>query len=290
MSWFEAEISARLPISCFKAMPPSPAIYETRLGKYAIVQADTPAHGTVNFGILLQDPHTDALHVRLRRDLESLADEEDLEVLSALGDDLAQKAQELGAEKLFDYLEDTLSGAIRITDREEVLVSDFDRALDRLYRKNVPSNVLEFRTHLPKYSLRAAAGKFLENREITAEGWVETPEDLRLGPDMFVAEISGQSMEPVIPDGSLCVFRYGVTGSRQGRLVLAEDLETGGNNRYAVKRYQSTKLATADQDTDDAWRHSRIRLESLNPEYPSWDLDPEEAKYRILAEFVRVLD
>ena len=48
-------------------------------------------------------------------------------------------------------------------------------------------------------------------------------------------------MEPRIPDGSLCVFRHGVTGSRQGRLVLVENLETRGNNRYAVKRYQSRK-------------------------------------------------
>ena len=48
-------------------------------------------------------------------------------------------------------------------------------------------------------------------------------------------------MEPRIPDGSLCVFRHGVTGSRQGRLVLVENLETAGNNRYTVKRYESTK-------------------------------------------------
>ena len=65
----------------------------------------------------------------------------------------------MGAEKLFEYLESNLSGAIRITDREEVLVEDFDRALDRLYRKNVPSNVLEFRTHLPKYSLAGGGRK-----------------------------------------------------------------------------------------------------------------------------------
>jgi phage repressor protein C with HTH and peptisase S24 domain len=267
---------------------------QSRLGKYCVVEADMPEQGTVKLGILLQDPQADSLRLRFRRDLESLAplvtENDDLDVLSALADDLAQKAHELGAEKLFEYLEDTLSGAIRITDREEVLVSDFDRTLDRLYRKNVRSNVLEFHTHLPKYSLRAAAGKFLENQEVTAEGWIEAPEGLRLEPDMFVAEIAGQSMQPRIPDGSLCVFRYGVTGSRQGRLVLAENLETGVNDRYAVKRYQSTKLETADPNTDDAWRHSRIRLESLNPEYPSWDLDPDEEKYRIIAEFVRVLD
>jgi hypothetical protein len=144
--------------------------------------------------------------------------------------------------------------------------------------------VLEFRTHLPKYSLRAAAGKFLENQEVTAEGWIEVPENLRLGPDMFVAEIAGHSMEPTIPDCSLCVFRHGVTGSRQGRLVLAENLETGGNNRYAVKRYQS------DKTDSEEWRHNWIRLESLNREYPDWNLDANEEKYRIIAEFIRVLD
>jgi phage repressor protein C with HTH and peptisase S24 domain len=245
---------------------------------------DTPEHGLVNLGILLQDPGTDSLRLRFRRDLESLVEEEDLEVLAAFATDLDQKAQECGAEKLFEYLGSNLSNAIRITDREELLVDDFDRAVDQLYRKNVQSNVLEFRTHLPKYSLRAAAGKFLENAEISEDGWVETPQDLRLTPDMFVAEIAGHSMEPRIPDGSLCVFRYGVVGSRTGRLVLAEQLDTAGNDRYAVKRYRS--------DTTKGLK--TIRLESLNPEYPSWDLDPDPdsdgAKYRILAEFVRVLD
>src|ERR1700733_261605 len=272
-------------------MPPS-LISETRAGKFCLVQAETPEEGLVNIGILLQDPEADSLVLRFRRDLESVVDDpEDLEVLSALGDDLAGKARELGAEKLFDYLESNLSGAIRVTDREEVLVDDFGRALDRLYLKNVQSNVLEFRTHLPRYSLRAAAGKFLENQEISAEGWVEAPEDLRLTSDMFVAQIQGRSMEPRIPDGSLCVFRRGVTGSRQGRLVLVENLETAGNNRYAVKRYQSLKTESEpDEFGTGAWRHARIHLESLNPEYPSWDLEPDEEKYRILAEFVRVLD
>jgi SOS-response transcriptional repressor LexA len=264
-------------------MPPA---LETRTGRYAVLQAETPVEGLVNIGVLLEDPETNALALRLRRDLASLIeDEEDREVLEALEEDLAAKARELGAAKLFEYLESDLSGSIRITDREEVLVEDFSRALNRLYLKNVQSNVLEFRTHLPRYSLRAAAGKFLENQEISEDGWVEAPEDLRLTSDMFVAEIAGRSMEPRIPDGSLCVFRSGVAGSRQGHLVLVENLETTGNNRYAVKRYSSQKA-----ESPEGWRHERIRLESLNPEYPSWDLDPDEEKYRIIAEFVRVLD
>jgi len=246
------------------------------------VQAELPGDGLVNLGILLQDPQSDALHLRFRRDLDSLADEETLEVLGNLADDLARKSEELGAEKLFEYLESTLSASVRITDREQVLVDDFSRALDRLYRKHVPSKLLEFRTHLPRYSLQVAAGKFLENDEVSEQGWIEAPRDLRLGPDMFVAQIAGHSMEPMIPDGSLCVFRAGVTGSRVGRLVLAEDREA---NAFAVKRYKSEKVSS-----DEGWRHERIRLESLNPGYPSWDLAPDEEKYRILAEFVRVLD
>ena len=204
-------------------------------------------------------------------------------MLSALGNDLASQASEMGAEKLFEYLEDGLSNTVRITDREPALVDQFDRTLDRLYRRHVPSKVLEFRTHLPLYSLRAAAGRFLDNEEIIADGWIETPENLKtLYPDMFVAKVVGHSMEPVIPDGSLCVFRTGVTGSRANRLVLAEDRN---GPAYAVKRYKSEKLAS-----EAGWRHGRIRLESLNPDYPSWDLDPDEDKYRILAEFVRVLE
>ena len=261
-----------------------PAPVLTRTGQFSLLQAELPEHGLVTLGVLLQDPERNELHLRLRRDLETLAESEDLDVLKALGEDLSRKAREMGAESLLHYCEDTLSGAIRVTNREPVMVEDFERAVDRLYRRYVQSKVREFGTHLPRYSLRVAAGKFLENEEISAQGWVETPANLRLTPDMFVAEIEGHSMEPMIPHGSLCVFRAGVTGSRQGRLVLVENIEITGNNRYTVKRYSSEKKAG-----EEGWTHQRIRLESLNPDYPSWDLDPSEDKYRIIAEFVSVL-
>ena len=178
----------------------------------------------VSLGVLLQESNTGALHLRFRRDMDLLAEEEDLEILAALADDLAGKAREMGSEELFAYLEGTLSGSVRISDRETILVDDFSRALDRLYRQHVQTNVIPFKTHLPRYSLRAAAGKFLDNEEVVEQGWVEAPEDMRqLYPDMFIAEIVGPSMKPVIPDGSLCIFRANVVGSRTGRLVLAED-------------------------------------------------------------------
>ena len=257
---------------------------ETRMARYSVVQAETPEHGVVNIGVLLEDPESNTLALRFRRDLDSLADDdEDREVLEGLADDLAAKSRELGAAKLFEYLEANLSGAVRVTDREQVLVGDFSRALGRLYLKNVQSNVIEFRTHLPRYSLRAAAGRFLENQEIAEEGWIEAPEDLRLSTDMFVAQIAGHSMEPLIPDGSLCVFRYGVVGRAPDGWCWPNS-----STPRATIVIRSSGIGEAAPRKTQKW----IRLESLNPEYPSWDLDPDEprpipteAKYRILAEF-----
>jgi phage repressor protein C with HTH and peptisase S24 domain len=166
-------------------------------------------------------------------------------------------------------------------------VEQFDRALGRLYREKVSSTVKPFVTHLPRYSVAVAAGRFLDNLEIEAEGWEEAPAGLRLAPEMFVARIAGKSMEPVIPDQSLCVFRGGtVTGSRQGRLVLVEALGRGANDRYTVKRYRSERA----QLPDGTWAHQSIRLEPINPDFEAWELDREEDRYRIIAEFVRVLD
>jgi SOS-response transcriptional repressor LexA len=257
----------------------------THSARYSVLAVELPGEGEINAGVLLEDPAADRLYVRLRRDWERIAPGE-AEVLSAIEGNFANLSADMGAAGVLKHLEDTLSNTLKIGDRRDVMVDDFERALARLYRQNVQASVQEFVTHLPRYSLAVAAGKFLENQEVTAEGWEEAPADLRLTPKMFVARIVGRSMEPKIPDGALCVFRESVTGSREGRLVLVERLGGGANDRYTVKRYHSEKV----QRPDGTWAHGRIRLEPLNPEFEAWDLDPEEGRFRIIAEFVRVLD
>ena len=255
----------------------------TQTARFSVLTIDLRGGETSNAGVLLQDPASDRLYVRLRRDWEQIAPAE-AEVLAELEDDLRAQAEAGGAARVFEYLEQTLSNTLRISDRRETMAEDFERALARLYRENVQSTVEEFVTHLPRYSLTAAAGAFLENREISAEGWEEAPRELKLTREMFVARIQGRSMEPRIPDGSLCVFRAGVAGSREGRLVLVE--ARGENDRYTVKRYRSSKK----KEADGSWAHARITLEPLNPEFEAWDLDAGDGRYRIVAEFVRVLD
>lgn len=261
------------------------SVLTTQFAHYMLITLELPGTGRMNAGVLLEDPSTDRLWLRLRRDWEELAPEE-AEVLSALEHDLTIKARELGAKELLRYLEDTLSNILMVGERKEIPIDDYERALGRLYRQHVQATVRPFVTHLPRYSLAVAAGKFLENQEVEEEGWEEAPADLRLTGELFVARIEGRSMEPKIPHGSLCVFRQGVTGSRQGRLVLVEQLGGGANDRYTVKRYASQKI----QREDGTWSHEQITLIPLNPEFESWTLNPEEERYRIVAEFVRVLD
>jgi phage repressor protein C with HTH and peptisase S24 domain len=238
---------------------------------------------------LLLDQQHDRLHLKLLRDWEELdneaVDPDDREVFEQLAQDLEAKAQTEGGAAVMNWLESEASWTIRASDREKVSIAGVRRTLERLYREHVASKVEPFRTHLPLYSLEVAAGPFRSNKEdIEPEDWVEAPAGLRLTPEMFVATIRGRSMEPLIPDGSLCVFRHNVIGSRTGRLVLVRNSELADENRFTVKRYRSQKAAA-----EGSFRHTRITLESLNPDFASWDLVPDEEKYEIVAEFVCVL-
>jgi len=74
---------------------------------------------------------------------------------------------------------------------------------------------------LPVYSLVAAGAPFQDNPETRLIGRVHPPENLRSwNAEYFVGRIEGQSMEPRIPSGSYCIFRFFVPGSRTGRTVL----------------------------------------------------------------------
>lgn len=260
--------------------------FSSASAEYVLLHADLPGRLAEPVGVLLKDSKRNELYIRLRRDWDEFAEEDDAEVLSALEDDLNFKAREMGAAGVFDWLEADASNVLRVGEREAVKSLDFEKTLNRLYRENIPVRVKQFLTHLPVYTLSVAAGPFLTNPDdIHADEWMEIPEDLRLDERMFIARIQGHSMEPRIPNGALCVFRRGVVGSRKDRLVLVRNTELADDNQYTVKRYKSEK-----RETEEGFQHTRIRLESLNPAYPSWDLDEDEEKYEIVAEFVRVLD
>jgi SOS-response transcriptional repressor LexA len=260
-----------------------------RRGCWCLLEVALPGSRPVPWGILLVDEEKDALTSRFQElsrfeDLWSEDFEQDeYDVLNALELDLEEKAREMGGLRLLESLEDSLSGFLRISDRTEISYQSEAAAVDRLFDQFVDSTVRPFITHLPLYSLRAAATKFGEGMESEQEGWIRTPRNLRPAEGMFAAHVVGRSMEPLIPDGSLCIFRAPVTGSRRGRYLLIEKFgETDFASRYTVKRYarQGGLIESADRD-------QAIRLEPLNPEFEAFELTSDE--FRVIAEFVQVL-
>lgn len=173
----------------------------------------------------------------------------------------------------------------------------------------VPAEVLPFRSvkvspadrwqaAIPRVPLAVAAGGFSDDQEsLFAEDaidWVEWDGMPTPQPGMFVARISGSSMEPKVPNGSWCVFKPYTGGSRDGRdlLVSHQDIaEAHFPVRVTLKRYRSEKVV--DPDTGE-WRHTRIVLEPLNPDYEPIELTAEsgddgEGGLRVIAELIAVI-
>ncbi len=145
-----------------------------------------------------------------------------------------------------------------------------------------------FKTLLPLYGLKAAAGYFGDGEAVEPEGWIEAAGMGRLDERMFVCRAVGRSMEPTIRDGDYLVFRAKPEGTRQGKIVLVQyrgpaDPDTGGS--FAVKRYRSEK-----KKATGGWRHAKVTLSPTNPDYEPIVLTEDDAeRVQVVAEFVTVL-
>jgi SOS-response transcriptional repressor LexA len=176
---------------------------------------------------------------------------------------------------------------------------DIELPVESLTREAAPPKVyalddpkaakLAYKTLLPYYSLKAAAGYFGNGEDVTQSGWVEVASEKRLEPGMFVARAVGRSMSPRIEDGDWLVFKANPSGTRQGKIVLAQargisDPETGG--AFTLKVYTSTKKSKP----DGSWRHEQIRLSPLNPAYKPILLEAsDENAFKIVGEYLFTL-
>lgn len=265
-------------------MPATLVPISARQGVYVMLEAALPQRSSVPVGVILVDVAENRGWVRFRSEFD--ADEEDLEVLEGLEEHARQSIAEMGAEQYLASLEDSLSNVLLVSERRTVAVDAFSRVLDRLFGELIePVAVQPFETHVPLFSLRAAAGSLGEEMPSEAEDWVRAPQGMRLSADLFAAHVVGHSMEPRIPDGSLNLFRLHPAGSRQGKILLIQRFGSVDDSaRYTIKRYTSKKTYTEDEQ----WQHEQIRLEPLNPEYSAWDVGPED--FAVVAEWLRVIE
>ena len=117
---------------------------------------------------------------------------------------------------------------------------------------------IQFENSVPFYNIQVAAGAFSELQNVDASEWIQLPEYIRFSDDYFACKVVGESMNKIIPNGSICLFKKYRGGSRNGRIVLAQstiiqDVDFGSG--YTVKEYSSSKSYN-----EDSWSHQSIVL------------------------------
>jgi type III restriction enzyme len=118
-----------------------------------------------------------------------------------------------------------------------------------------------------------------------AEYWVRPKENLVIEKGMFVAQVYGTAMEPLIPAGAYCVFRTESKGSKEGKVLLVRhsgiaDPAMGG--QYTVRKWYSSPA--------DPGSFAKITLRAIDGTVPAIVLEPMKAEeVEVLAEWVRTL-
>src|SRR3546814_3991551 len=110
-----------------------------------------------------------------------------------------------------------------------------------------------------------AAGDFSPPQIPEGCDCVYVPDHIRVSKDKVACRVVGDSMNKVISNGSVCLFRKYSGGSRNGLIVLVkfthlQDSDTGSS--YTVKEYRSEKI----YDDTDSWSHKTITLLPLSDE------------------------
>jgi SOS-response transcriptional repressor LexA len=156
-----------------------------------------------------------------------------------------------------------------------------------------PEPAARWREALPVVALQFAAGMFGRSGEFDLDTatWVEPPDWVRPREGLFIAQVTGASMNRRIPDGAWCLFRANPQGTRQGKVVVAQhrsiaDPELGGT--YTVKVYSSVKEVGA----DGSWRHAFVTLspDSDDPRFVPIDVPAcGDDEVVIVAEFLGVV-
>ncbi|MEQ8273742.1 MAG: type ISP restriction/modification enzyme [Deltaproteobacteria bacterium] len=158
------------------------------------------------------------------------------------------------------------------------------------FRRVEPASQERYSTCVPLIEFEIAATAWSELQEDVPDldddslEWVTPSAAKPLARGMFVAQVTGRSMEPTIPDGAYCLFRRVSLPSSPERPVLVRhagptDPDTGG--QYTIKLYRE------EQGSDGA---KRIVLRPANPEFEPLTFtsaDPDEL--RVIAEVVEVL-
>lgn len=142
---------------------------------------------------------------------------------------------------------------------------------------------------IPYYDLKIAAGAFSTQQMVENIKYIELENENNIKKDYFACKVIGESMNKIIPNGSICLFEKYSGGTRNGKIVLVEmsdytDSDTGSN--YTIKEYSSKKITS-----EDGWKHEEIiLLPKSNKKYSPIILrDEETISLKVVGVFIKVL-
>lgn len=141
---------------------------------------------------------------------------------------------------------------------------------------------------IPLYDFYAAAGTFSEIQSEKEFTLIEGPANSKN--DYFACKIVGESMSRVIPNGSICLFKPYTGGSRNGKIVLVENIDIQDqdfNSAFTIKTYSSEKLVT-----EQGYEHKSIALKpnSFDTSYKDIIINEENgASMRVVGEFISII-
>lgn len=153
--------------------------------------------------------------------------------------------------------------------------------------------IVPFENSVPLYSLKVAAGEFKFNESLPEEKFILVPDGVKITQDHFACKIIGNSMNKIVQDGQIALFKRYTGGSRNGLMVIAEyydhqDLDYG--SCYTFKEYFSQKTVN-----EESWQHEKIILKpkSFDSSYQDIVIDPNainEKTFSVIGIFDRVIE
>lgn len=153
--------------------------------------------------------------------------------------------------------------------------------------------IIPFENSVPLYSLKVAAGEFKFNESLPEEKFILVPDGVKITQDHFACKIIGNSMNKIVQDGQIALFKRYTGGSRNGLMVIAEyydhqDLDYG--SCYTFKEYFSQKTVN-----EETWQHEKITLKpkSFDSSYQDIVIDPNainEKTFSVIGIFDRVIE
>ena len=148
----------------------------------------------------------------------------------------------------------------------------------------------DLKNPIPFYDFYAAAGTFSEIQSEKDFTLIEGPENVKNNNDYFACKIVGESMNRVIPNDSICLFKTYSGGSRNGKIVLVENRDiqdSDFNSAFTIKTYSSEKIIS-----EEGWEHTSIvlRPNSFDDSFKNIIINEENgSKMRVVGEFVSIL-